>query len=420
MGGLEPFRRSSRPRVCVLSAHHVGGHCLPLAGGAEKYARAVVRALLEHRASVVAAFSGDDIYEDLSPNDHLARIRTDWLDADLGGDRRLRPSLIRERMRWFSRLKPDAVFAVQQGHGHAFGASLVAARLTGARVVASIRQPAMPAPSAPAQDRWRLGLWRHRLLWRSRLIARACHALIFNSVAVRRDYVNGWGWPMRGTFVIPNGVETAPENPRRRAGPVRFGVVGRLAPHKGPDLAVAALRRLIEGGHDVAMELWGEGPLREELSRQVSDLPIRLPGHSADHERIFADLDVLLCPSRREASSNSVLEAMARGIACIVSNVGGLPELVAHGKAGMVVPVSNVHALAEAMHALVIDDAHRRALGQAGRALAQREHDLARRMRETVNVILGRPRACAAPPGSEGRATLDRVPQDGLVGVLDL
>lgn len=416
----EPFRPGRRPRVCVLSVHHVGGERTPLAGGAEKYARAVVRALLEHGASVVAAFSGDDIYARLPPHERLVRVRTDWLNADLSGDRRLRLGVIRERVRWFKKLMPNAVFAVQQGHGQAFGASLVAARLAGARVVASIREPAIPPPARLAEDRWRPGLWRRRLLWRSRLVARACHALIFNSLAVRRGYVDGWGWPVRGTVVIPNGVEAAPGRPRPRGGPIRFAIVGRLSPHKGPDLAIAALRRLIDRGDDVALELWGDGLLREELSNNAKGLPVRLLGHSADPERIFADIDVLLCPSRREASSNSVLEAMARGIACIVSDVGGLPELVAHGRAGIVVPAGDARALADAMHALAIDDSRRQALGQAGRSLAQREHDLAQRMRETVNVILGRPRSFAPYPCSEGRASLNRVPQDGLVGVLDL
>ena len=64
------------------------------------------------------------------------------------------------------------------------------------------------------------------------------------------------------------------------------------------------------------------------------------------------------------------LEAMERGRAVIVSDVGGLPELVRNGENGLVVPAEDEAALAEAMVALALDPARARRLGEAGRRRA--------------------------------------------------
>ena len=140
------------PRVLILAVHHVhhNGHCL--LGGAEKYIRDTVRRLLAAGARVHVAYSGDSIYDDIAREvDDPRRLileRTNWLDANLSGDRRLNPRLVLSRARWFRNRDPDVVFVVQQGHGTAFGASIVGAALAGYPVVMSIRQPAWHGPPA--------------------------------------------------------------------------------------------------------------------------------------------------------------------------------------------------------------------------------------------------------------------------------
>ena len=73
-------------------------------------------------------------------------------------------------------------------------------------------------------------------------------------------------------------------------------------------------------------------------------------------------------PVEREGLARAVLEAMAQGVPCIVSAVGGLPELVADGETGLVVPPRDPVALARAMEPLLRDAALRRRFGEAGRA----------------------------------------------------
>jgi glycosyltransferase involved in cell wall biosynthesis len=68
----------------------------------------------------------------------------------------------------------------------------------------------------------------------------------------------------------------------------------------------------------------------------------------------------------REGFPKSVIEAMSQGVPAIVSNVGGMPELVGDGSAGIVVPPSNVEALANAIRTLYNDRERAKDLGLRG------------------------------------------------------
>jgi glycosyltransferase involved in cell wall biosynthesis len=68
----------------------------------------------------------------------------------------------------------------------------------------------------------------------------------------------------------------------------------------------------------------------------------------------------------REGFPKSVIEAMSQGVPAIVTNVGGMPELVGHGSAGIVVPPSDVPALADAIRTLYNDRERARELGRLG------------------------------------------------------
>ncbi len=416
-----PSRRNSvkldrRPTIAVLSVHYLRQGGRSYHGGAEKYLRNCVRGLLAAGANVHVNLSGDSIYDDLptGPNGPVLHVeRTDWVDPDLGTDRRLGPSLIRRRMAWFRRVRPDAVFAVYPYAG-AFGASIVAARLCGVPVVSSMRQMAHPLPAASGK-RW-LGvirspeLWRRRLRWRLRIPACCTAVILFNSRRVLDEYVQLYGFPAGRCRVIPNGVVCAPQPRSRcepdarhfinngRSGRLMFGTVAKLSPHKGPDTTLEAFARLAAERDDVGLIYWGDGPLAPALRERVRSLGlgsrVHLAGYCDDRDRAFDNIDVFVLPSHREGMPNAVLEAMARGLPCIVSDVGGQTELIEHGLHGLVVPPRRPDALLEAMRTLAGSAALRTRLGDAGYERAGREFDEARRIRDNVEVILqaaGRP-----------------------------
>ncbi|MCK6483619.1 MAG: glycosyltransferase family 4 protein [Phycisphaerae bacterium] len=386
----------------VLAAHHVlhNGRCL--LGGAEKYLLESIRALLAAGADVHVAYSGDWIYDDLTaahepPQPSLTFERVNWLDAHLRGDRRLRPGLIARRWAWFRRRRPDAVLVVQLGHGGAFGASIVAAKLAGCRVAASIRQPPEPALMAdglaPPARPSRL----NRAALRMRIVAACCDALIFNSRRIAGQYAALYGWPWRKIRIIRNAAGTADAGGivgrREDASDVVVGAVGQVSRTKGADLTLEAFARITPRFAGARLRYVGDGALIDELRRRAAELGVQdrvcFAGFVADRERAFGDLDLFVLPSRRESSSNAVAEAMARGLPCVVSDAGGLPELVAHGKSGLVVRGDDVTALAEAMATLLGDAKLRRRMGAAARQRAAEMFDPAMMARQTVEVVLG-------------------------------
>ena len=88
-------------------------------------------------------------------------------------------------------------------------------------------------------------------------------------------------------------------------------------------------------------------------------------------------LDIYAAPSRLDSESFgvAVIEASACALPVVVSDVGGLPEVVRDGETGLIVPRDDVPALQAALKRLVLDAALRERLGQGGRAHVEREYE---------------------------------------------
>jgi glycosyltransferase involved in cell wall biosynthesis len=171
---------------------------------------------------------------------------------------------------------------------------------------------------------------------------------------------------------VPNGVDVpAPSGFRLEPGPgPQVLYCGRLSPEKGADVAVLAFELMLGQSPGAQLHLVGTGPDETLLRRLVSALGI------TEHVHFYgsvsgaltgeAGADVLLAPSRGDAASLVVLEAMASGIPIVSTPVGGIPELVRHGIDGLLVAPDNPHALARA--ALSVLTGEDRGAGLAGRA----------------------------------------------------
>jgi starch synthase len=121
------------------------------------------------------------------------------------------------------------------------------------------------------------------------------------------------------------------------------------------------------------------------------------------HERMPAfmwGLDVFVNPSRAESFGVAALEAAASGVPVVASHVGGLPEVVADGETGLLVPPEDPAALAAALAGLIRDPSRRRALGRSARERAVALYDwqaCARRMEQLYEETLGREPRKAVP-----------------------
>ncbi len=190
--------------------------------------------------------------------------------------------------------------------------------------------------------------------------------------------------PPGRSVTIHNGVDVGRFRPRdaeRRPGPLRLVVVANLIPEKGVGVLLEAIARLreVEWTLDVA----GDGPERGALEAGARELGIagrvRFLGLRDDVPELLREADVAVHPARwQEALGNTVLEAMATGIPLVASRVGGIPELLADGLEGLLVPPGVPGPLAEALRRLAGDPALRDRLGAAARERVLRDFTLER------------------------------------------
>lgn len=120
--------------------------------------------------------------------------------------------------------------------------------------------------------------------------------------------------------------------PGAARGPLRLVHVGRLSREKSPQLSVATALHLHRSGHDVHLDVYGDGPQRADLVRLAQGTgAVTFHGHVADRStlsRLVAGADVALSTCPGETFGLAVLEALASGTPVVTANVGGARELV--------------------------------------------------------------------------------------------
>lgn len=152
---------------------------------------------------------------------------------------------------------------------------------------------------------------------------------------------------------------------------------GHLVDYKNPRLWLELARVVIER-HPTACFAWlGDGDLLDELRREVQEGPLKgrvlFPGYIEDPFIWFERAWVYFQPSLRESHGIAVLEAMAHGLPCVVSDAGGLPESVVNDVTGFVCPARDTQAYGTRLLELLGDPALRRRMGDAGRRRAEAE-----------------------------------------------
>jgi len=157
----------------------------------------------------------------------------------------------------------------------------------------------------------------------------------------------------------------------------RLLCVGRLIPIKGHLVLLRALARARLRVPGLMLDIAGRGPLEPSLKAFAREIGIegavRFLGFVAPVERAIEDAAIIVVPSLGEGFGMVALEAMERARPVIASAVGGLPEIVADGETGVVVPPADADALAEAMVVLAGDLERSAAMGLTGRKRALAE-----------------------------------------------
>ena len=187
-------------------------------------------------------------------------------------------------------------------------------------------------------------------------------------------------------FRVHNGIDLSrfPETTDNRTnqalpGPIRLLSVGRLVAFKGFQHLIDACSELEKRGLDFALQIVGDGPLREELETRVRGQNlsgrIQFAGERSQNQVLNAlracDIFVLASTIDERGASDVfptvIAEAMASGRPVVSTTVAGIPELVANGETGLLVPPDDSQGLAYALERLARDGNLRASFGRAGR-----------------------------------------------------
>lgn len=185
--------------------------------------------------------------------------------------------------------------------------------------------------------------------------------------------------------VIPNGVDLSAFDPAPAALPADLPVpagapvavfVGALRPRKGQDHAINAWPLVLRRAPEARLVLVGSGSQEPALREQAAAAGVTdrvvFAGARVDVATIVRASTLALLPSENEALPTTLLEAAACGRPAVATAVGGIPEAVRDGETGLLVPVGDAGALAEAVCTLLEDSSRREAMGRAARQLAER------------------------------------------------
>ena len=201
--------------------------------------------------------------------------------------------------------------------------------------------------------------------WLLRATDKMADAVVVNCRSMRQYLLAEEGVTESKVHLCYNALDT--ERYRRRKteslfpGRLVIGTVCALRPEKGVDTLLRAFRELC--GLGTKMVIVGGGPDETKLRALAASLGIEGDCHFeplvSDVTEWLSQIDLFVLPSRSEALSNSLMEAMACGCCPIASRVGGNPELIEHGENGLLFEVDNVGELANHLRILLSDESRR-------------------------------------------------------------
>lgn len=232
--------------------------------------------------------------------------------------------------------------------------------------------------------------------------ARRANAVLTDSAYGTRAIAQHYGIPAAQIGVVPSGIDIAywerlaASEPRESDGATILCVARQYPRKHVADLlhALPLVRQAVPAAHAVII---GDGPEHQALRRLAIQLELgpaaRFLGALPDDDTVarwYRHADLFCLPSVQEAFGIVFAEAMVSGLPVVSTTAAAIPEVVPHGKAGLLVPPGNVAALAEALIMLLQNPARRAELGTYGREHV-RQYDwdrVASRFLDQVRLLL--------------------------------
>ncbi len=346
--------------------------------GAEVFAGQLSDALVGRGHSVVLAA----LYRRLDPKTatlELQRTRAVELDSCEKGRIELRTLLRLHRL--VREFRPDLV----QANGfHSLKYASILKRLT------RVRWPIVYRNISIASVWIRRGVQTHWGHWLARSIAYVASV----SDASAADFADTYGVEGARTITIHRGIEIPHQlDPPRMRSRIRELIavkshapllvhIGGYTEEKNHSGLLDAFQVVHESHPTARLVLFGDGPLRTDFERRVQAVGlvsnVHCLGNRTDARDLLAGADILLLPSHIEGIPGVVLEAAARKIPSVCTDVGAVHEAVQNGVSGILVQPDDMAEMARATCELLNDNDRRRSLGEAAYRHVQSHHDMQR------------------------------------------
>jgi len=297
------------------------------------------------------------------------RMRAEWDPMAVAGLTRL-----------FRSLRPDIVHT-HSGHAHLLSALACSLSSRGLCVVS--RRVDFPIGPISARLKYRYGVGRF--------------VAITRAVA---EVLEGAGVPRRKISVVHSGIDPAElASSDRDRGRAALGVAGdvpvvgalcHLARHKGLIHLVRAWPSVVAERPEARLVIAGQGEEAARLHEAASAGgvldSVTFAGFRDDVPDCLAAFDLFVQPSLMEGLNTTILDALALERTVLASRVGGIPEVVEHGKTGWLVPPRDPPAIAAGILGLLEDRELAAKLARAGRDRVLREFTAERMVKQTEGV----------------------------------
>lgn len=248
-----------------------------------------------------------------------------------------------------------AAESVELVHTHSPNAMLLAGLAARGRNCPHVLTVHIPAYEFYPPNDWRQGLFQLAERLGQQILAQS---VIYASQRTHAQSRRLGIAPLHKSCVIENGIELdiySPAPPNTNTPPV-IGCVARLEKQKGLDILLEAFAQLTS---EACLWIIGDGMLRSELETHVQQLRltqrVSFLGYQAQANDYLRQCDIFVLPSRFEGLSFALLEALALGLPCIVTDVGDHGRLINSGENGWVVPPNDPAALTTALESLLRD-----------------------------------------------------------------
>jgi glycosyltransferase involved in cell wall biosynthesis len=305
-------------------------------------------------------------------------------------------------LRFLRCIKPDAVVFLDGDFFTTPLACVLAAYVvTKGNVSMTIHSPSNLQEPEKKRTKYRFGLpdfglwWYPRVWWPLlpwKMRARLTNRVLISNRSMKDKVVRFFGYPESKIGLVSHGVDVTTFKPcqatrmrmRREWGIPDDALVivstSRLSREKRVDRIVSAFEQIAAQNPSVWLVLSSEGPLKGDIEKIISDSRcggrIKLLGHAKEIAPVLQGADVYVLASEFEGLPLALMEAMATGLVCLMSNISGPDEMIEDGRNGFLIERSPAGVLAGFQKALALTPQQREKMADSARATIEQKYEL--------------------------------------------